>query len=223
MTLLYKIKNKDLEQEVFTHPSLSKNRNVKDYERLEFLGDGVVNLIVAKLLYDKHQNLDEGKLSLLLAQFVKSETLADISKQLGLDKLVKLDIGEERMGGRNNPKILEDVLESYIAASFIERGFDITYEEFVPFWEDMLGNFNIDEAQDSKSFLQEWTQGRFKQLPVYETISEVGKAHEKIFTVEVTLPDGKKASGQDSSIKKAHKAAAENLIKKYGIKDGKTT
>jgi len=223
MTLLYNISDKALEREVFTHPSMSKNRNLKNYERLEFLGDGVVNLIVAKILYDTYPDFSEGKLSLLLSQFVKSETLATISKKLGLDQYLELDIGEEKMGGRNNPKILEDVLEAYIAASFIERGFESTYNDFAPFWEELLDKFDVADAQDAKSFLQEWTQSKYKKLPIYTTTSEIGKAHEKVFTVEVTLPDGKQATGQEMSLKKAHKIAAENLMIKYGIKNDQTT
>ena len=218
LKLAYQFKNLSLLEEALTHPSLSKNKNIKSYERLEFLGDNVVNLIVAEELYKKFPNLAEGKLSQIHSNLVRTKTLADIAKKIALDQSIKLDHGDEALDGRNNPSILENAIEALMGAIFLDSDFETTRSIALLLWLPYINNDSYIMERDAKSSLQEWAQKKYGVLPLYVVKSETGLAHQKEFTISVEIPGtSESALGKGTSRKKAETDAASTLIKKLNI------
>ena len=167
-----------------THRSFSAEHN----ERLEFLGDSVLNLAVAALLYDRLQDLPEGDLSRVRANLVKQETLHQLAAGLGLSEVIRLGEGESRSGGSRRPSILADALEAVIGAVHLDAGY-ITAEALVHrLFQDLAINPAMAAtAKDPKTELQEWLQGRKMKLPVYRVAATLGAAHKQTFDVECEI------------------------------------
>lgn len=164
-----------------THRSHSADHN----ERLEFLGDSVLNLAVAGLLFDRLRDLPEGDLSRVRANLVRQETLHRLAVDLGLPEVVRLGEGESRSGGHRRPSILADALEALIGAVYLDAGYSVAEAlvhrlfQSVEITPDMKA-----AAKDPKTELQEWLQGRKYRLPVYRIVSTLGAAHQQTFEVE---------------------------------------
>jgi ribonuclease III len=215
----YTFKNQSLIEEALTHPSLSKNKSIKSYERLEFLGDNVVNLIVAQELYKKFPEFAEGKLSQIHSNLVRTKTLADIGKKIGIDQAIKLDHGDEALDGRNNPSTLENAVEALMGAIFIDSDFETTRAIALPLWMPYINDDAYILERDAKSSLQEWAQKKYGVLPLYVVKSETGLAHQKEFTISVEIPNTTdSAIGKGTSRKKAETDAASMLIEILNIK-----
>ena len=167
-----------------THRSFSAEHN----ERLEFLGDSVLNLAVAALLYDRLQAMPEGDLSRVRANLVKQETLHQLAVGLGLSEVIRLGEGESRSGGSRRPSILADALEAVIGAVHLDAGY-ITAEALVHrLFQDLAINPTMAAtAKDPKTELQEWLQGRKMKLPVYRVAATLGAAHKQTFDVECEI------------------------------------
>jgi ribonuclease III len=169
-----------------THRSFSADHN----ERLEFLGDSVLNLAVAALLFDKLQAMPEGELSRARANLVKQDTLHRLALELKLAEVIRLGEGEARSGGHRRPSILADALEAIIGAVHLDAGYS-TAEALV---HRLLRNVEINpgmaaSAKDPKTELQEWLQGRKMKLPVYRVAGTLGAAHKQTFNVECEVPE----------------------------------
>jgi len=176
----YQYNNSALLNEALSHRSVGAT----NYERLEFLGDGLLNFVIASALFRLHPELDEGALSRLRASLVRESTLADIARSIKLGDYLQLGPGELRSGGFNRDSILSDVIESLIGACFIDSGFEDAEKMVLGLFDSRL--HNLPEAQtlkDSKTQLQEWLQGQQLERPSYEVIDTQGKAHELQFTV----------------------------------------
>lgn len=199
--------NKDLLTKALTHSSLQE----KNYERLEFLGDRVLGLIIAQLLYNEFKQEREGDLAKRHTALVNGETLSQIATEIDLGKHLRLSNAERASGGEENINILADVMEALIAALYIDAGLDKTIQILEKLWGERIQTMTA-PPQDPKTSLQEWAQGNGLPLPSYEVTDRQGPAHAPSFTVEVSLPDLPKASATASSKKIAQKEAAQKLL-----------
>lgn len=204
--------NDELFEKAFTHSSYANENGTEDYERLEFLGDKILDFIVSEYLY-VNENLEEGEMTKLRASYVCENALNEYSKELGLDNLLKLGKGEETTGGRTKPSIVADLFEAFLAAVYLKYGFDkakeIVYDIVIPFVE---GNHH-EFLKDYKSILQEYVQTD-KKSTIYEVINEEGPANEKVFTVIVKVDDIVLGKGTASSKKEAEQLAAKDALNK---------
>jgi ribonuclease-3 len=192
--------------QALTHRSHAGPNN----ERLEFLGDGILNLVVAHQLYQRFPKLDEGDLSRLRAQLVKEATLADLARKLDIGDALRLGEGELKSGGWRRPSVLADALEAIIGAIFLDGGF-VAAETFVArLYAQLLGDINPKAiGKDPKSLLQEYLQSKKHVLPEYEVLEITGEAHEQYFKVVCNIPAfGVMAHGEGSSRRIAEQQAA---------------
>ena len=173
-------------QQALTHRSFSSDHN----ERLEFLGDSVLNLAVSHLLYRRLATLPEGDLSRVRANLVKQETLHQLALKLALSPLLRLGEGEARSGGPSRPSILADALETLIGAVYMDAGYAAAQALVHRLYESVEITPRMDAAaKDPKTELQEWLQGHKMKLPVYRVAGTVGAAHKQTFEVECEVPE----------------------------------
>lgn len=208
-----KPKNLELYKTAFSHSSYANEHRVKaDYERLEFLGDAVVDLVLADYLYNNKQE-KEGEMTKVRASYVCENALSEYSASLGLSKYIKVGHGEEKEGGKYKKAIVADIFEAFIGAIYVDLGYatarNVALKIIVPFIEDP----NIIFFSDYKSSLQEYVQTTQKSL-TYELLKEEGPAHDKTFTVEVKIDNIVYGIGVGTSKKEAEQEAAKNALKK---------
>ena len=202
--------NSKLLEQALTHRSFSSDHN----ERIEFLGDSVLNLAVAGLLYERLGQLPEGDLSRARANLVKQETLHHIALQLGLPELLKLGEGEVKSGGQKRPSILADALEAVIGAVFLDAGFDPAAALVRRLFNDVQINSQMQAiGKDAKTELQEWLQGRKMSLPIYRVVGTQGAAHQQTFDVECEIIEYRRAErGIGASRRSGEQAAAVAML-----------
>lgn len=202
-------------REAITHPSAARGGGY-GYERLEFLGDRVLGLIVADMLMRSYPDEDEGALSRRLVALVRSETLAEIARSINLGAALILARGEDESGGRRNPGILADACEAVIAALYLDGGLAAARRFVESHWSvPMIARAH--PPQDAKTALQEWAQARGRPLPRYHVIDSTGPAHNPRFTVEVSVDGLAPASGSGTSKRGAEQAAAAALLDAAGV------
>ena len=208
--LHYAFSDSRLLVQALTHRSFSADHN----ERLEFLGDSVLNLAVASLLYEQLSNLPEGDLSRVRANLVKQETLHQLAVTLGLPDLIRLGEGEAKSGGYKRPSILADVLEAVIGAVFLDGGFVKANELVRRLFEDVEINPRMQAiGKDPKTELQEWLQGRKMNLPIYRVVGTQGAAHQQTFDVECEIVEYRRAErGIGGSRRAGEQAAAAAML-----------
>lgn len=204
-----------LVEQALTHRSALADGAAASNERLEFLGDAVLGLIVTEYLYTLFPSCTEGELSRARALVVSRRTLAQVAKQLGVDRVLRLSAGEEAQGGRQRSSILADAVEALIAAVYLQAGI----EEARGFVWRVLGDVirkapDASRAHDYKSRLQEKTHALLRQTPEYEVISETGADHDKTFCVQVRLGEVILGTGAGKSKKEAEQAAAREALEK---------
>lgn len=211
-----RIENDALALTALTHKSYVNEQRGKagsDNERLEFLGDAVVDLAVGHRLMDRFPASDEGELSKMRALIVNEEGLARVARALGLGELLFLGRGEELTGGRDKNSVLADALEAVLGAVYLSEGLApalaLVDRHFGPALDGMTPGRGADDA---KTRLQELAQGRFRISPRYRTLSETGPDHEKIFQVEVRVGAELLASASGRSKKEAEQAAARDAL-----------
>jgi ribonuclease-3 len=204
--------NTDLYLTAFTHTSYANEYNTISYERLEFLGDAVLELIISEYLY-KTCDEPEGKMTKLRSSYVCENALYEYSCLLGLNEEIRLGKGEEERDGKHNKTIVADIFESFTGAIFLDCGFDVVkkfiYDNVIP----LIENHSIDFIEDYKSVLQELVQTDRKSLE-YEVVSETGPAHDKTFEIVVKIDDIIYGSGVAHSKKEAEQLAAKSALKK---------
>lgn len=195
-----------------THTSFANENNVKSYERLEYLGDAVMELVMSEYLY-KNVEEEEGKLTKLRSNYVCENANYEYSIRLGLNEYLLLGHGESDRGGKYKKTIVADIYESFIGAIYLDLGYEFVkkfiYKNIIPIIEDE----NVDFFDDYKSVLQELVQTDKKSLE-YVLINEEGPAHEKIFTVEVRINNIVYGVGKAHSKKEAEQIAAHDALKK---------
>lgn len=176
----YQFSDTSLLNKALTHRSASKNHN----ERLEFLGDAVLGLVIAQRVYEKFPNLPEGKLTRMRSNLVKGETLAKVARELDLGALIKLGPGEMKSGGRRRDSILADSVEALLGAIYIDAGLDAVTKSIDKLFDKRIKALDPNEQiKDNKTQLQEFLQGKQLDLPEYLVIDIKGKDHAQIFTV----------------------------------------
>lgn len=198
-----------------THTSwANENDGAQNHnQRLEFLGDAVLELCVSDELYRRFPAAREGVLTEIRARLVSEPTLARLAIQLGLNKALRLGKGEEQQEGRKKDSLLADVFEAILAAVYKDGGLEAAAGVVSKMYEDLWDNVpRAGREKDPKSRLQEECQKRYKALPVYSLRNIEGPEHARIFTVRVLLPDGTEFSGTESSAKKAEQAAAASAL-----------
>ena len=202
--------NSQLLVQALTHRSFSSDHN----ERLEFLGDSVLNLAVAGLLYERLGELPEGDLSRARANLVKQETLHQVAVSLGLPDLLRLGEGEAKSGGQKRPSILADALEALLGAVYLDAGFDVASSLVRRLFEDVEINASMQAiGKDPKTELQEWLQGRKMSLPIYRIVGTEGAAHKQTFDVECEIIEYRRAErGTGNSRRAGEQAAALAML-----------
>ena len=209
--LNYNFNDKNLLELALTHRSFQGKNN----ERLEFLGDSILNFIIAELLFKKFNASPEGDLSRLRSQLVKSATLSEIGILLNLGDYLILGEGELKSSGWRRPSILADSVEAIIGAVFIDGGIKASHNLIINWFKDRIDSINPNDIEkDSKSLLQELLQAKKIPLPDYDVISIEGEAHCQYFKVSCTIPKlGVTIEGEGSSRKIAEQGAAEEMLK----------
>ena len=200
----------DLLKQALTHRSFSSDHN----ERLEFLGDSVLGVVVADMLFRRLQKLPEGDLSRVRANLVKQDTLHQLAVSLGLPDVILLGEGELRSGGQKRPSILADALEAVIGAVYLDAGFAAAQALVQRLYQAVQINSEMEAiGKDPKTELQEWLQGRRMKLPNYRVVATLGAAHKQSFDVECEIPELNRAErGLGGSRRAAEQAAATAML-----------
>ena len=207
---------RDLLTQALTHASFgnemglsSEQRSLVDNERLEFLGDAVLELTVSRWIYSRWPNAPEGRLTQLRASVVRAESLATVARRLNLGELLRLGVGEERTGGRDRQSILADALEAVIGAIFLDAGFDAAMRSVKALFGERIRTLDEVPAKGPKTRLQEWSQATHQLTPTYSLLGASGPEHDARFEAEVIIGDVVRARGIGRSKKAAQKQAAE--------------
>ena len=207
--LEYTFINPKMLVQALTHRSFSSDHN----ERIEFLGDSVLNLAVAGLLFEKLGDLPEGDLSRARANLVKQDTLYQVAVLLGLPDLLRLGEGEAKSGGQKRPSILADALEAVIGAVYLDAGFDVASKLVRRLFNDVEINATMQAlGKDPKTELQEWLQGRKMSLPIYRIVGTEGAAHKQTFDIECEIVEYRRAERGTGNSRRAGEQAAASVM-----------
>jgi len=209
----YTFSDMKLLETALTHPSFGGDHHVPHYQRLEFLGDAVLELAISRYLYFEFPEVDEGKLTRIRAGLVREETLCRAARRLELGKFIRLSVGEDRSGGRDKPSILCDVMEAVLAAVYLDGGFDCAVDVIRRALGDELHPQMLEDHLDAKSRLQEVLQ-RDGEMPVYVFISMEGPPHAPVFRYSVTLNGQEIGVGDGTSKQNAQQEAARDALRK---------
>jgi ribonuclease-3 len=211
------IKDLNLLEQALTHRSyLGETTDMQSNERLEFLGDAVLGLVICEYLFSKYSDRSEGELAKAKAVAVSEPVLAESAKNLGLDKMILMSVGEEASGGRYRHSILADTFEALVAVIYLDIGLPAAIEFCLRALESILIDIERQEhIRDYKSLLQELTQGKRKKAPNYIVVKEEGADHDKTFLVEARLEGEVLGCGTGKSKKQAEQAAALEALEKH--------
>ena len=206
-----KFKNIELLKKAITHKSFD---GINNYEKLEFLGDRLLGLIISKKLLSMYPDVKEGLLDKKLASLVNKEKCYEVGKKLKLDKFVL--VGNNKKDSKVEIKIISDSIESLIGAIYYEKGFDFVEKFVLNLWKDLLESSKI-TLIDSKTKLQEYSLKKFKILPIYKLVNTSGPKHKPMFKIAVRLKNSEFVDGLGKSKKIAEQNAANKYIKKYNL------
>lgn len=213
----YKFADKDLIERAITHISaLSGGNRANSYQRLEFLGDHVLGLVISDMLYKAFPRANEGELSRRLSDLVRKETCAEVARAMDIGPALKLGNSESHAGGRLRATILADVCEALIGAVFLDGGFASAEALIAKFWRERMLK-PLRPLRDPKTILQEWAQARGLPTPGYRELARTGPHHDPEFRVAVVLPDRPPAEGLGSSKRAAEQNAAASMLTRVGV------
>ncbi|KKO48554.1 ribonuclease III [Arsukibacterium sp. MJ3] len=204
----YQFVQPELLEQALTHRSCKGKHN----ERLEFLGDAVLGLIIAQTLFSQFPQTREGDLTRMRSALVKGVTLAEIAQELAIAQYLRLGPGELKSGGHRRESILADALEAILGAIFLDSGMEACRERILDWFGERLNHIAPGEQKDSKTLLQEHLQGLRLALPLYDVIATEGEAHKQTFTVRCTVPGLKPITASGSSRRKAEQDAANAAL-----------
>lgn len=199
-TIGYTFRQKSLLKQALTHPSLGPHHN----QRLEFLGDAVLEMCVSEKIYAMHPEMHEGAMTQLRQKLVREERLAQVGRDIHLGANLLMDKSCELSGGRENPSVLCDAFEAVLAAVYLDGGFDAARDMVTK----LIGDCSESGENDAKSALQEYLQAKGHSMPAYETVDENGPPHDRVFTCAVYIDGQELARGEGKSKKRAEQAAA---------------
>ncbi len=211
----YTFKKRQLAENAMAHSSYANERHCKSNERLEFLGDSVLSLIVSENLYNAHAEDSEGDLSKIRASLVCEHGLFELAKKIELPQYIHLGVGEEKCGGRNRPSLVSDAFEALLAAIFLDSDFETAKKWLLSVMREEL--ISVSEGfkyGDYKTMLQEHTQKGGKGKVTYALIKESGPDHDKSFICSVSVDGTVIADGEGKTKKEAEQRAAQNALKK---------
>lgn len=215
----YKFADKLLLERALTHISAisggPQNRTAS-YQRLEFLGDHVLGLVVSDMLYRGFPRANEGELSRRLADLVRKETCAEVAREMDLGPALRLGLSESHAGGRLRATILADACEALIGAVFIDGGYNAAASVIERFWKQRMLT-PVRPLRDPKTMLQEWAQARGLPTPAYQELARTGPHHHPEFRVAVVLPNRPPAEGLGGSKRAAEQAAAAAMLAREGV------
>ncbi len=209
----HRFKQPKLLEGALTHPSLFGSRTRKKgsaYERLEFLGDRVLGLVIAEWLYETFPNAEEGEMAIRHASLVNRHALRGVAVTLGLGKFLRLARGENAESGRKNLATLPDAMEAVIGALYLDGGFEAARKFIHQYWQQGIAVSEM--PADPKTALQEWAQGQGLPLPAYRVVENSGPAHAPKFVVEASVKGIPPAIAEGNSKRDAQKAAAAKLL-----------
>jgi ribonuclease-3 len=213
----YRFADKTLLEKAMTHISaLSGGSRTNSYQRLEFLGDHVLGLVISDMLYRAFPKANEGELSRRLSDLVRKETCADVARAMELGPALKLGNSESSAGGRLRSTILADVCEALVGAVFLDGGYPSAEGLVERFWKERMLK-PPRPLRDPKTILQEWAQARGLPTPAYKELARTGPHHNPKFKIAVELPDQPAAEGIGSSKRAAEQAAAAQMLIAVGI------
>lgn len=215
-SLKYQFKNPLLLEQALTHTSWANEHGLVEFhnERLEFLGDAVLELFITEQLYRRYPAVREGMLTGMRSRLVNEPELAAIASRLELDRYLRLGKGEEQQGGRHRAAILADAFEAILGAIYEDGGFDAARHTLASLYTQAWpGAPQVSKEKDAKTLVLEYCQQAFRQPPIYTVLSVKGPGHKREFEVELQLPDGSKFTAMESSTKKAEQAAAATALK----------
>lgn len=215
LSIGHKFKDPDLAYLALTHISAASNRG-KTYQRLEFLGDRVLGLVVAEMLYAAFPMAEEGELSRRLADLVRRESCAEVALEWGAEAFVRLGEGERQAGASNKTAILSDICESLIGAVFLDAGYEPAKEVVVRAFEPRMRSPRR-PLRDAKTALQEWAQARGLDAPLYREIARCGPHHAPEFTMSVAVAGYAPMEAKGMSKRGAEQAAAAGFMAREGI------
>ena len=207
--------NRKLLETALTHPSFGGDHHVPHYQRLEFLGDAVLELAISRHLFFELPEVDEGKLTRIRAALVREESLNRAARRIGLGAFIRLSVGEERSGGREKPSILSDVMEAVLAAVYLDAGFDEAVRIIGMVLGEELRPEVLKDHLDAKSRLQELMQ-RDGRMPSYDYLSMEGPPHAPVFAYRVMDGEQELGRGSGTSKQNAQQAAARDALKRMG-------
>ncbi len=217
--LSYKFKNDLMINRALTHSSYvneSKEDNIKSYERLEFLGDAVLELAISEILFDRFKDINEGALTKMRSKIVCENSLHEIALELDLGKYIKFSHGEKKNGGEKRPSILADVVESVIAAIYLESSYAETKAVIIKLFDKLIDEVsNSDTIDDYKSALQILVQANSNKIPVYQVISATGPEHDKTFKSAVFINNMKISEGIGKSKRSSEQDAAKKAYNMF--------
>lgn len=213
----FEFRRDSLLDQALTHRSLGGRNN----ERLEFLGDAVLGLVVGEAVWHRFEAADEGQLSRLRAALVRKETLAEVAREIALGDYLRLGAGELRTGGHMRDSILADGVEAVIGAAYLDQGFDAARGLVLGLFEERITALDLDRAlKDPKTRLQEWLQAKQRPLPRYEVVGIDGDQHRQQFAVRCALEDqALGVTGRGTSRRRAEQQAAENMLARLDSRD----
>jgi ribonuclease III len=213
----HRFRDRTLLRKALTHASVRQTSTKRrDNERLEFLGDRVLGLVIAELLSETYPAASEGELARLYNRLVRGGTCAEVARELGLGAALVLSESEAGSGGREKETILADACEALLGAIFLEAGYEKAREVVRKLWSPRL-EVSPAEAADAKSALQEWAQGQGLDLPAYAEVARKGPDHAPQFTAEVCIKGRKPARGEGTNKRAAEQAAAAALLVREGV------
>ena len=205
----YIYKNPNLLETAFTHPSYANEHGLESYERLEYLGDAIVDFIVGEYLFLNHSELNEGDMSRIRALLVCEKALGELAVKLDIGKYIRLGKGAEQSGDRSRPSVLSDVFEAHIAAMYLDNGLERTREYLLSIYGSAIEDAATSKAIDYKTMLQEKLQKNGPCHIEYELVSADGPIHNCLFTFRVLCNDKELGRGEALSKKQAQQLAAK--------------
>lgn len=210
----YHFKDAELCRSALTHGS--RLTKTPDYQRLEFLGDRVLSLVIADELYHRYPQEAEGPLAARLSLLVRGQTCADVGTKLGLPDLILVGHFEKQKGVQHGSSVVGDVVEALIGALYIDSGMDVARSFILKHWSEMLDS-NPTSLKDPKTLVQEWALARALALPQYEVTSRVGLEHAPTFTITLKVGPHEQVQGVGPSKQQAEMAAAREFIAREGL------
>ena len=213
----YRFTDQQLLNGALTHRSVGANNN----ERLEFLGDSVLNLVISSRLYEVHPEAQEGDLSRMRARLVRGVSLSELASSIGLGKHLNLGEGEMKSGGFRRASILADAFEALIGAIFLDGGYSACQTEILQLFDPLIEDLpDVEQLKDAKTRLQEWLQARGRPLPEYLLMREEGADHAKKFHIQCKISDdANSVEAVGDSRRKAEQAAAGKILEQLKTSD----